>query len=137
MKKLVIAVTLFAALTSCSSKKGSVNSGYTVVKQEAYGGVETEENLLVNSQKELASLYEQINVTQLPKVDFEKHSVVAIFMGQKPTGGYSISITDVSIVANTAEITVAKTSPTGMATMALTAPYCIAILPKVEKITVK
>ncbi|MFP5436840.1 MAG: protease complex subunit PrcB family protein [Bacteroidia bacterium] len=137
MKKLVFAITLFAALTGCSSKKDSVNLGYTVVKQEAYGGAETEKNVLVNSRRELVALYALINELQLPKVDFEKHSVVAVFMGQKSTGGYSITITDVSIAANTAEITVAKTSPTGMATMALTAPYCIAVIPKVEKIIVK
>jgi hypothetical protein len=27
-----------------------------------------------------------------PRVDFEKHTVVAIFAGEKPTGGYSIRL---------------------------------------------
>lgn len=137
MRKIIFAITLFAAITGCSSKKDSINTGYTVLKQEAYGGTEEETNLLINSQEELVSLYGQINVPELPKIDFKKQSVVAIFMGQQRTGGYSVSITDVNVTENTAEISVIKTTPTGMVTMALTAPYCIAIIPKVENIKIK
>jgi hypothetical protein len=137
MKKIVFVITILASLAGCSSKKDSTSTGYTVIKQEAYGGVEEETNLLINSQKELVSLFTKINVTEVPEVDFKKQSVVAVFMGQQRTGGYSISITDVSISGNTAEIVIAKTSPTGMATMALTSPYCIAVIPKVENIKVK
>ena len=31
----------------------------------------------------------------LPAVDFHKEMVVAIFMGQRPTGGYSVEVTEV------------------------------------------
>lgn len=137
MKKIVFIITLLASLVACSSKKGNTSTGYTVIKQEAYGGIEEETNLLINSSKELVSLFAKINVAELPEVDFKKQSVVAVFMGQQRTGGYSISITDVNVSGNTAEITVAKTSPTGMVTMALTSPYCIAVIPKVENIKVK
>ena len=32
----------------------------------------------------------------LPAVDFDKEMVLAIFMGQRPTSGYSVAVTDVT-----------------------------------------
>jgi hypothetical protein len=137
MKKIIFAFACILAIVGCCAKKNGVSAGYTVLKQESYGGMETEGNLLVNSQEELVSLYKSVNVSPVPKIDFKDHSVVALFMGQKQSGGYAISVTDVVVKEATAAITVAKTSPTGMATMALTSPYCIVAIPKVASITIK
>lgn len=64
---------------------------------------------------------------ELPKIDFEKEMVVAVFMGERPSGGYSIEI--INIVRTEEEIVVAvkeKEPPAdSLRTMALTQPYHI------------
>lgn len=136
MKKIFLVIVLLVLL-GCSAKKSGAQSEYTVIKQETYGGTEQEKSVLINSRSELAKLYREIGIKQLPEVDFENHSVVAFFMGEKSTGGYSINITGVAIKNGVATITLLKSAPSGMATMALTRPYCIATIAKVSSIEVK
>jgi hypothetical protein len=52
-------------------------------------------------------------------------------------GGYSIAIKSIIVEDDTTIIKVLETKPEGMATMALTAPYCIAIIPKTDKVIVE
>lgn len=139
MKTKIIVLSVITLLMSCGSKKEVGNgSSFTILKKEANGGFEQETNLLINNQKELASLYKQIYAGEAPTPDFTKKSVVAVFMGQKRTGGYAITITDVKVKSGTAYVTTLKTNPDGgMVTMALTEPYCIAEIPKVKNIDVK
>ncbi len=68
-----------------------------------------------------------------PFVDFSKYMVLAVFMGQKATGGYSIEINKVLQKGNTLEVRVQEYSPTAgcVTSMATTQPYHVA---KVEKI---
>ncbi len=60
-----------------------------------------------------------------PKVDFFKDRVVAIFLGTRPTGGYSAAVSKVSVVANVATIEVTEATPAKgeMTTQALTSPW--------------
>ncbi len=71
---------------------------------------------------------------EAPKIDFNKNMVIAVFMGRKNTGGYSVKI--VSIVEKEKLIvTVKENSPPAdaMVTMALTAPYHVVVVPKTAK----
>lgn len=139
MKKLIFALFMAALITGCSAKKGAkVHADYTVLKQETYGGRDTESGLLVNTAEELKALYNELNLADTPKVDFTKHSIVAVFMGQKRTGGYSIAVTGVDINDGVATVSTSKSSPSGgMVTMALSAPYSIIEIPKVTSLVVK
>ena len=71
---------------------------------------------------------------EVPEVDFRKHLVIGVFMGTRPTGGYSISIT--RIVQNEKTVVTVREQSPGpgdMVTMALTAPYHVVVVPRVEK----
>jgi hypothetical protein len=46
-----------------------------------------------------------------PEVDFEKEAVVAVFAGQKPTGGYSVTIQAVSLSDKTLQVAYSEKSP--------------------------
>lgn len=59
----------------------------------------------------------------LPEVDFETHMVLCAFMGTKSSGGYSIKITKYEQEGEGWKVYCETTSPSGMATMALTQPY--------------
>lgn len=112
------------------------SSDYEILKQDAYGGREEKSNEVINSQQKLESLCKELNITDIPKVDFKKRNVVALFMGQKSSGGFSIGIKDVVVKNEIATVLVNETKPQGgeNVTMALTAPYCIAAIPKTEKV---
>lgn len=111
---------------------------FVILHESGYGGREAESHEVARSQQELDVLMKEFNHNTM-SVDFSKYNVVAVSMGQQRSGGYSITIKKVTVEGNTAQVLVKKTAPEpgAMVTMALTAPYCIAAIPKTETVTVK
>jgi len=71
---------------------------------------------------------------ETPKIDFSKNTVIAVFMGMRKSGGYSVKIT--SIEEKDKLVVVVKESdppPDAMVTMALTSPYHVVVIPKTRK----
>lgn len=66
-----------------------------------------------------------INIPQLalPLIDFNNDMVIAVFLGTKRTGGYSIKISGIKETDDCLEVSVVETAPGGRVTMALTQPY--------------
>ncbi|MFY7731399.1 MAG: protease complex subunit PrcB family protein, partial [Flavobacterium sp.] len=93
--KVLLALLTIIVTGACGSTKNA--SGFTILKQEATGGDATESTVLVNTKSDLTALCKQLNIATLPKVDFKNQSVAVLFMGQKPTGGYAITVTEVAI----------------------------------------
>lgn len=158
MKKTIVLSLLAVTLFSCCAKKGADgtngangNNGtvsentakpatqgtFEVLKQGGYGGRESASNVVITSQQQLDALYQELNLEDNPKVDFSKRNVVALFLGQKSSGGHSIGIKEVNVTGNTATVAIITKSPEGHATMALTQPYCIASITKTEKVAFK
>ena len=128
--------------TSCSINvlnNLNANAGVTfeVLRQESFGGREKESTEVIKSQSQLDKLYKELGTADAPKIDFERNNAVALFMGQKSSGGYSISVRKISIDDNVATITVRRTTPDGVGIMALTAPYSIVIIPKTDRVVVE
>ncbi|HXG23114.1 MAG TPA: protease complex subunit PrcB family protein [Chthonomonadales bacterium] len=71
----------------------------------------------------------------LPKVDFKKFDVVAVFLGSKPTGGYSVEIGDVrrDRKGATIPVTIHKPGPGSIVTQAFTYPFAMRAVPKLPK----
>ncbi len=96
------------------------------------GGFTTPQIRVIKEEQALREVYGQINKTRkpgfiLPKVDFKKETVVAIFMGEKNTGGYAVNVTSVTHKSNTILVTVKETQPkaNAMVITALTQPFCV------------
>ena len=72
---------------------------------------------------------------KLPKVDFEKQVVLAVFMGEKNTGGYRIQIRGMKDTGKKIEVSVKTTSPPqdGFSIQVLTQPYEFLIAEKPAK----
>jgi len=67
---------------------------------------------------------------ELPKIDFQKEMVIAVFMGERKSGGYEIEIrkiikTEKEIVV---EVEEKEPSPESLQSMALTQPYHIVVV---------
>ncbi|GGM97577.1 hypothetical protein GCM10007092_09080 [Thermus composti] len=71
-----------------------------------------------------------------PSVDFRTRSVAAFFWGLKPTGGYRLEVAGVTYAGGTARVVLAlHTPPPGaIVTQALTSPYVILELRKVQRV---
>jgi len=106
----------------------------------AYCGIRTAGQHVIHDAEAWKDLWGQINRVRRPapappKVDFEKHMAVAMFLGQRNTGGYSIRITAVRDTGQEVVVQVKRTSPPpgAMVTMALTQPYDVVTIAKTRK----
>ena len=147
MKKLITITLAAITLFGCVSQKGAdgkpgedgASGGFKILKEETYNGREKESHVLITGQEQLQMLYAELNIQDnTPVIDFNKKSVVAVFSGQKSSGGHSITIKNVSVSKGIAHVKIKKTSPIAgqPASMALTAPYCIAAIPKATTIEI-
>jgi len=88
--------------------------------------------VLVTSQGQLSNLWyqaygSQLQVPAVPKLDFSRETVVAIFDGKKATGGYGLDVRGVSVENGELYLDLVKTSPSAGAvtTQAITSPWVI------------
>lgn len=67
-----------------------------------------------------------------PAVDFSKEMVVAVFMGSRPTGGFSLDITSAAESGGRFVVSYRERAPKpdALTAQVLTAPYHIAAVPK-------
>jgi len=142
MKRILLLGMASVMMASCSinvlnNTNANLGIAFEVLKQDAYGGREQKSSVVISSQADLASLYKELGWSNVPMVDFNKNNVVALFMGQKSTGGYSINVRKISVDGDTTTVYVKTTEPEGMATMALTAPYTITIIPKTNEVHIE
>lgn len=110
------------------------------IKKEWTGchcGYVESERLVIETEEEWEEVWEkvvgfQIPKPELPEVDFDTHMIIAVFMGEQRTGGYSIDITRIireeeRIVV---EVEEKHPHPDSPVTMTLTQPYHIVIIEK-------
>lgn len=91
---------------------------------------------LAANQAQFDSIWRTANGNQLPapatpSVNFSSGRVVAFFWGQKPSGGYTVSLVGTQTVGNTLRVTLNLTSPRpgDITTQALTSPFIILSVP--------
>lgn len=72
----------------------------------------------------------------LPRVDFSRQDVVAVFAGSRPTGGFAVEIGRPQVRSGRAEIPVIiwKPGPGMMVTQAFTSPFAFQAVPKLPRI---
>ena len=95
--------------------------------------------IVVTDAKDWSELWEHIHKIKIPKpelptVDFSKNMVIAVFMGDKPTAGYSIQISEVAKLNGEVVVKVKEISPPKGAILlpVITQPFHIVVVPKVE-----
>jgi hypothetical protein len=102
--------------------------------------VDDAKQVLVRTEAEWTKLWTQHNPDRpRPSVDFSKEMVVAVFMGSRPTAGFSTTITS-AIVANGALIVHYRDTMPGAGTVSaqvLTFPYHLVAIPRAVVTDVK
>lgn len=85
---------------------------------------------LATGQSQLTSLWNKSQGTRLspapvPDVDFRRDTVLGIFLGTKPTGGYGVEVRDITVEGDAiyASIEITEPAPDAITTQALTHPW--------------
>jgi hypothetical protein len=118
-------------------------SGNIPVQKEWTGvqsGVAKPSNQVIEDAEAWRKIWKEIHARQkpapdVPEIDFDKQTVLAVFMGRKPTGGYATKITRITDTGKRIEATVQEHAPGpgDIVTQALTSPYHMVAVPKTEK----
>lgn len=130
---------------SCTAPKSVFKSdSFTTIYKNQNGTTEKSGYLHITNNEDYIQFIETLNLdetefTKFTLVNFKENDVVVMYQGRKNTGGYGIDIASISWENETLSIQKLETFPKkGEAvTMALTAPYCIAVIPKAKNIRIK
>ncbi|MEW6295926.1 MAG: DUF4382 domain-containing protein [Candidatus Diapherotrites archaeon] len=105
---------------------------FETIEKGYNSGYKTAENLVVKDNSAWQAAWSKVKegvspAPELPSVDFSKEMVIAVFMGEQSTGGYSIEIDDLREQGNSIRVFVEESSPgpDEVVTLALTQPYHI------------
>lgn len=146
MKIYILIFSLFVGcgaskdLESKKSDSMKVTPLYETLVESAMGGYSSPQIKVIKEQNTLLEIYGQVNKTRkpgfpIPTVNFEKETIVAVFLGQKNTGGFSVSVNEIVEKDGKLFINVKETKPDkgSMATMVFTQPFCIIKLNNTDK----
>lgn len=104
---------------------------FTQIAQGSESKVSTRVNYVISSQEELVSLWKLIDAKGTPPtIDFSANEVIAVFAGEKNSGGYGIrvrSITDAADRDVTVELQIPSSSC--MTASVITTPYQVVSMP--------
>ena len=155
MKISYFLFVLLIASSCCSNKTKSEseknvennskkqNASFEIIHSSSYGGKDTFDYLVaenaIDLNEELARLGLTSQLPEIHKINFDEKAVLFLYLGQKNTGGYSITVDKVEKIKEEIVIYSKQIGPKSgeNVTMALTNPFCIAIIPKAKKYSVK
>ena len=98
---------------------------FTEIAHGSHATVLARTNYLIVSSTELGKLWKMVDAKgKVPAIDFNTKSVIAVFAGSKPTGGYAITVSKVED-ARTRKVTILVTKPGSNCVLAqsVAAPY--------------
>ncbi|MGE3724109.1 MAG: protease complex subunit PrcB family protein [Candidatus Sericytochromatia bacterium] len=141
-RKVLIAFSLFSALffgflATAPLSSSQIPGGFSLLDSRAQSRIRTFRTQVVENSTDWQKLWQEHlgqtgQIGQAPAVDFAKERVAAIFLGVRPTAGYSVAVETVEVQAQQILVRYRETKPRPdqfVATV-LTAPACLIKLPK-------
>jgi hypothetical protein len=118
---------------------GSSTNEMKVIAKGAFSGIQTPKQLAITNETQWAEVWrEHISrrepKPEPPKIDFSKQTVLFVGLGEKRTGGYGVEIGGIQREKDKTIVTVKtrKPKPGGFQIQAITAPFIIAAVPRIE-----
>lgn len=127
-KTLVLLSALFLACSPTLQNRKSSPALYEILTQQETGGANINFYEVISDEKELPMLLGDQNLQgKIGKEDIKTSTFVLLNMGEKRTGGFSISVESVREEADKIVIKVKESGPKpgSMVTQALTYPYAV------------
>ena len=133
---------LVCVLISCGSTKTATDKKplYEILTEQSNGGGNIRFFEILSEPNEIAMLQGDENLKRKIKdEDVKTSNFVILNMGEKSSGGYSISVENVEETADKIIITVKESEPEpgSMVTQAITYPYAIVKINSKKEITIK
>ena len=128
-------------VTACAGQNATGEDDVDQVletEELAQGGnssVRAERMTVIRDQQAFERLWSETTARgERPAVDFDQHMVLAVFMGERRTGGYRVQVEQVTREGDGLRVSVRMTAPgpNCMTTQALTQPYQVVRLPMVD-----
>ena len=136
-------------LSSCSSSS-TINKQTIIISQDTitfetlaedfYGGMTDSKFIVIKDETTLNEIYKLINKSKspgikIPIINFEKETVLVLFLGEKSSGGHSISVEQILDENEKVTVKYKVTLPKlgEMVTTVMTQPYCIIKIPITSK----
>lgn len=127
------ALSLLSVLViACSASTGEEVSFTVIAEGDTAADYPDEQGIVISSPTDWQTLWEQIHryslpQPSLPEVDFTQHTLLAVFAGEKRSGGYGIRVEKMSRTDQTMIVHVIGTSPAPdeMTIALITYPYQI------------
>src|SRR5882672_1575839 len=128
---------LLASCTACAAVAVAVT--FSTLAKGLASGVGQPTQIVVRSQNDWAALWSRHMRTQIappppPSVDFSRDMVVALFMGERPTGGYAIDVTRIerTDAGLAVHYRTTRPDPSAMQMQVLTQPFHLVTLPRAD-----
>lgn len=140
MKKVISVLAVFV-LISCGAKKGSDSKAlYEVLTEQSDGGGNIKFFEILTEPNEIKMLEnDPLLANKMKQADINNSNYVILNMGEKNTGGYSISVEKVEETDKNIIITVKEKGPAAdaMVMQVITYPYTVVRVHSKKEIIVK
>lgn len=129
----VTAALLAAALLQAPAPV-AVDQQLRVIARGQQSGVEHSRQVVATTRAEFNALWRAHATTAPPDLDFARRSVVGLFLGTRPSAGYSVRVLSVRTAADVTEVRYQEVRPPSDAVTAqvLTFPYILVEIPAVR-----
>lgn len=124
-------VKVLFALTISSAAVAGLSSDFKAEWVGHYCGIKKAERSVIRDENTWRALWKRMGISA-PVIDFKREMALAVFMGERRTGGYSIRILGYSIRKKRIIVKYQETAPPrgAMVTLALTQPHHIVLIEK-------
>ncbi len=119
-------------------EKQELQSGvldFETISKDTQSNYQEDGKYVIKDENAFENLWQDASDEDMPEVDFASEMVIAVFMGEKSSGGYDVEIVEILETEDTLEVTISETEPgdDDMVTMALTYPEHIISLENIDK----
>jgi hypothetical protein len=115
-------------------------SGPRTIEKGDQSSIEDAKQVLVRTEAEWTQLYRQHTFDKpAPKIDFSREMILAVFMGSRPTAGFSTAIVSATAANGALNVRYSESRPPAgtITAQVLTFPYHIVAIPKADVRDVK
>lgn len=108
---------------------------FETISKDTQSNYQEDGKYVIRDENAFENLWQDASDEEIPEVDFASEMVIAVFMGEKSSGGYDVEIVEILETEDTLEVTISETEPgdDDMVTMALTYPEHIISLENIDK----
>lgn len=122
---IALAVVSWAGEAKSRAKRGvAAAEEKAVMEWKGNGGPASPGHQVIEDAESWAALWRRLN-RPAPALDFKTHAAVAVFLGEKPTGGWSAQFSESKAKNGDLIVSYRAPAPQGFVTQAFTTPWSV------------